>query len=175
MLSLSWPAWSFPNRYDAEIRTATKLYLPGVDPRLVKAQLYQESRLDPGAVSPVGAQGVAQFMPATWQEVSRQLGFEHQDPHVAAPAIQAAAFYMAKLRKQWRSERPDADRHSLAMASYNAGLGNLVKAQRLCNGLLLYSEIIECLPGVTGHHSNETITYVKRIWGYFSQMIIGGW
>jgi len=113
-------------------------------------------------------------MPATWLEVSRQLDFGFVDPHAAEYSILAAAFYMAKMRRIWKSKRPENDRHSLALASYNAGAGNIIKAQRLCGGLLLYSQIITCLPDVTGHHSKETITYVKRIWGYYIRMVIGG-
>jgi len=52
-------------KYDALIKTAQKKYLPGTDWRLLKAQLTQESDLNPRAVSPAGAQGIAQFMPNT--------------------------------------------------------------------------------------------------------------
>jgi len=144
-----------------------------VDWRLLKAQYYQESRLNPAAVSPVGAAGVAQFMPGTWQDVSRELGYDGLHPHMAEPAILAGAYYMAKLRIFWSAPRPEADRYSLALASYNAGAGHLVKAQRLCGGVNLYQKIAHCLPDVTGRHSRETITYVKRIWKYWMQMLVG--
>lgn len=162
----------YPKQYDDEIRKAAKIYLPGVDWRLLKAQYYQESRLDPSAVSPVGAAGIAQFMPGTWRDVSRSLGYEEQvNPHIAEPAIHAGAYYMAKLRKSWSSPRPEADRYNLALASYNAGLGNLLKAQRACNGAVLYPAIEACLPSITGHHANETKTYVRRIRRYYSEML----
>ncbi len=148
--------------------------MPGVDWRLWKAQLYQESLLDPDAVSPAGAMGVAQFMPGTWRDVSRALGYDGITPFMAEPAIMAGAYYMGNLRRQWSAPRPEADRHSLAMASYNAGLGNILRAQRACTGQPLYSEIIPCLPQITGHHSRETRTYVQRIWSYWSRMLIGG-
>lgn len=163
----------FPDRYDQEIREAAQRYLPGVDWRLLKAQYYAESRLDPTAVSPVGAAGVAQFMPATWREVQRELDLVGVNRYMAEPAIQAGAYYMAKMRGIWSSPRPEADRHSLAMASYNAGAGNLIKAQRRCGGPNAYREIIECLPAVTGHYSRETITYVERIWRYWTRMLLG--
>lgn len=57
--------------------------MPGVDWRLLKAQYYQESHLKPNAVSPVGAAGVAQFMPATWRQISRELGYGNVSPHLA--------------------------------------------------------------------------------------------
>ena len=113
-------ALSFPDDYDREFKAQTELWLPGIDWRLLKAQCYQESRLDPYAVSPVGAQGLCQFMPGTAEEVSKQLGVT-VSPFVPEWSIQAAAFYMQRLRRGWSSPRPEIDRHSLALASYNAG------------------------------------------------------
>lgn len=80
---------------------------------------------------------------------------------------------MARLRNGWSSPRPETDRHSLAMASYNAGFGNLLKAQSACGGGVLYSEIIACLPDVTGHHSKETIGYVEKTWDWYLMMVFG--
>lgn len=128
-----------------------------------KAQLYQESLLKADAVSPAGARGLAQFMPATWDEVTRALGWGVISPHAAGPAIEAGAYYMRRLRRSWSSPRPPGDRQQLAQASYNAGLDNLLKAQTRCGGAILYSEIVACLPDITGRHSRETITYVERI------------
>ena len=55
------------------------------------------------------------------------------------------------------------DRFMLAAASYNAGAGHLIKAQRACNNARNYPEIIICLPDITGHHANETKDYVRKI------------
>lgn len=139
-----------------------------------KAQLYQESLLKPDAVSPVGARGLAQFMPGTWAEVSRQIGYQGRSPHEARPAIHAGAYYMGRLRSQWSAPRPEADRHSLAMASYNAGLGNLLKAQRKAEGAAAYARISARLHEVTGRHARETKTYVKRTWRWWAAMLTGG-
>ncbi len=70
---------------------------------------------------------------------------------------------MGVLIQSWKSPRPPLDRHTLALGSYNAGIGNLLKAQRLCDNARLYDEIIPCLPRVTGHHSAETIGYTRNI------------
>src|SRR3972149_148459 len=99
----------YPDRYDRDISQAAERYLPGVDWRLLKAQYDQESRLNPEAVSPVGAAGIAQFMPGTWAEVSRQIGAGQISPHMAEPAIEAGAYYMAQLRKSWSAPRAAAD------------------------------------------------------------------
>ena len=55
------------------------------------------------------------------------------------------------------------ERHKLAEASYNAGLGSIIKAQIACSGAVLWSDILSCLPQVTGTNSAQTITYVSRI------------
>ena len=164
------PAAAFPDRYDRHIRAAAHTYLPGVDWRLWKAQLYQESLLKPDAVSPVGAAGLAQFMPATWREVVRGTRYEGVAPTVAEAAIDRGAYYMARLRRGWSSRRPEEDRLKLAQASYNAGFGSLLKAQRKCGNRAEYRAIMACLPQVTGHHSKETTTYVRRIWKWFAAM-----
>lgn len=172
--SVSWSGLLFPDRFDHEFRQHAGRYLPGVDWRLLKAQCYQESLLRPDAVSPVGAQGLCQFMPGTWRQVSGQIDLPpNASAFMPQLSIRAAAFYMAGLRGQWSAKRPEWDRHSLALASYNAGLGHLLSAQRACGGPSLYPEIIACLPAITGRHSRETITYVDRIWGWYRQMVGG--
>lgn len=154
----------FPAKYDREIKRSVETWWPDYPSWAAwKGQLYQESRLDPAAVSPVGAAGLAQFMPGTWAQIARELRLPAGvSPHHEI-AIEAGAYYMAKLRRQWSAPRPADDRQRLAQASYNAGLGHLLAAQRACGGPPLYSDIIACLPAITGRHSRETIAYVKRI------------
>ena len=172
LLSFGSSANSFPKDYDDIIKESTKRYLPGIRWELLKAQLYQESRMDPDARSPVGAEGVAQFMPDTWVEMTQKLGYGNVSPRIAKFAIPAAAYYMSTLRNTWSTPRPELDRHQLALASYNAGKGNIIKSQRLCDNKILYPDIVECLPHVTGKHSEETFTYVERIWEYYNLMIL---
>ncbi len=171
-VSASWSGSLYSDKYNLQIRKATELYLPTVDWRLLKAQYYQESLLNPKAKSHVGASGIAQFMPATWKAIARELRITGS-PYDPSLAIPAGAYYMHKLRKGWSAKRPESDRHSLAMASYNAGFGNLLKAQKKCGGKSLYKDIIECLPRVTGRYSKETIAYVRRIWTYYIRMVVG--
>ena len=163
--SVSLSALSFDNRYDRDIKKSVKRYWSDYPKHLSwKAQLYQESKLDPNAISPVGAKGLAQFMPLTWKQIARELKFNKNiNPYSGYHSIYAGAYYMRKLRNGWSSPRPQEDIHKLAQASYNGGIGNIIKAQKQCGGVLLYDEIIKCLPLITGHHSKETITYVRRI------------
>ena len=167
-LCLSGSASSRPlsyDRYDARIEDAVEknwVRCPA-EWHWWKAQLYQESLLDPDAVSPVGAEGLAQFMPATWSDITRRLGWSGISPRAAGPAITAGAYYMERLCRGWSSPRPELDRLRLAQASYNAGFGSLLKAQEACGSPALYRDIAACLPCITGHHSHETLTYVERI------------
>jgi len=163
-------AGTFPAQYDRAIKSATATWMPGVPWIIYKAQLYQESRLDPAAVSPVGAAGIAQFMPATWAAIAPALKYDIADRRVAAPAIEAGAYYMAQLRRGW-STLADIERHNFAMASYNAGPGNIRKAWGLCGHKPDWTPTSTCLPRVTGRHAEETITYVARIWRWYFAML----
>jgi Transglycosylase SLT domain/D-alanyl-D-alanine carboxypeptidase/Putative Flp pilus-assembly TadE/G-like len=81
-----------------------------VSPGLLAAQLMAESGFDPRAVSPAGAQGIAQFMPAT------AAGYGLRDPFDPIAAIDAQAHLMSDLLRRFRSV-------PLALAAYNAGSG----------------------------------------------------
>lgn len=87
----------------------------GVDPRFIHAVIKQESRYDPKAVSPVGAQGLMQMMPAT----AKRFGLK--DPFDAKANVEAGTKYL-----KWLLKRFDGD-VSLALAGYNAGEGSVDK------------------------------------------------
>ena len=165
LLSQSLSAVSFNNKYDKQIEKSVTLYWTDFNhPKWWKAQLYQESRFKNNAVSPVGAMGLAQFMPNTWKQISKEMKYPiYANAFIPKYAIFAGAYYMRKLRNTWSWKRPQSDKQYLALASYNGGIGNLLKAQKLCNSEILYADIIKCLPKVTGHHSKETIDYIQRI------------
>jgi membrane-bound lytic murein transglycosylase F len=116
-------------------------------------------------VSPVGAQGLGQFMPGTWRDVVRDLQW---DSAVSAfnpeRAIRAAARYQGQQRRMWHAAgRTSGQRNDLGLCNYNAGARNCLEAQRRCLGARLWPEISPCLHMVTGRHAVETITYVDRI------------
>ena len=77
----------------------------------------QESSFDPEAVSPVGAQGLMQLMPATAAAVAHSLG----DNTFPAPLtdvklnIQLGTAYLARLLGEFQGALP------VALAAYNAG------------------------------------------------------
>src|SRR5579859_2797529 len=87
---------------------------------LLAAQLYQESAFDPRAVSPAGAEGIAQFMPGTWPNwSSAQDGDGKQDIFNPADAIPAAARYDCALARQ--VSKIGGDQTADMLAAYNAG------------------------------------------------------
>ncbi len=95
----------------------------GLPPSLLAALLQAESGWNPRAVSPVGAQGIAQFMPAT----ARGMGLA--DPFDPRQAIPAAARLLAGHLRAFGSAQ-------LALAAYNAGSG----AVRRYGGVPPYAE-----------------------------------
>jgi hypothetical protein len=70
--------------------------------------IWKESRFDPNAVSPAGAEGIAQFMPGT----AKMRGLA--DPFDIGQAIAASAGYLAEMRAGYGNL-------GLAAAAYNAG------------------------------------------------------
>ena len=85
----------------------------GVDASLLAAVASQESSFNASAVSPAGAQGRMQFMPAT----AKGLAVNALDP---TSAIDGAARYLSSLTKQFGSTE-------LALAAYNAGPGTVTR------------------------------------------------
>ena len=97
--------------FDALIREAARRY--SVSFQLVRAVIRAESAFDPLAVSRVGAKGLMQLMPA----LAKDLGVT--DPFDPRQNVMAGTRYLAQL----------LDAHDgnieLALASYNAGPGNV--------------------------------------------------
>lgn len=169
-----------PHRYDAAIQAASARWLPAWGWRWWKAQLYQESQLDPNAHSSVGASGLCQAMPGTWREIRRAMRWGLVSPYVAARCIEGGAWYMSRQRAVWTAPRPETDRRELAQASYNAGAGNILKAQRRCAAdnvcnCNLWPPLAQLLPKVTGRaNAEQTITYVRRIRRWYLLLLAGG-
>lgn len=99
--------------YEPLIREAEAKYL--LPPRLFQALVWAESRFDPMAISPAGAAGLAQLMPAT----ARELGVRNR--HDPAQNIDGGARYLRQMLDRFGSVH-------LALAAYNAGPGAVRKA-----------------------------------------------
>ena len=157
------------DRYDRMFQRATKRHLPpGSDWCLVKAWAMAESNLKPGAVSPVGATGILQIMPGTGKFIEKRYGGKLRDViggglKNARTNIEYAAAYIAHLRRVWSYPRSEWCRWKNVMASYNAGPGNIIKAQKASGGRTCWKHISAHLHKVTGKHAEETVSYVNTI------------
>ena len=102
-----------PDRWQGQLAVLAVKY--DLSPRLIEALVWQESRWREGAVSPAGARGLAQLMPAT----ARGLGVDPGDP---AANLEGGARY---LRAQLDAFGGDVEK---ALAAYNAGPGRVQRA-----------------------------------------------
>ncbi len=110
-----------PLRWQARVAELSAKY--DLSPMLIEALVWQESRWNENAVSPVGARGLAQLMPGT----ARQLGVNSADP---SANLEGGARY---LREQLDRFGGDLEK---ALAAYNAGPGRVIRA----NGVPAISE-----------------------------------
>ena len=151
--------------FDREIKRWVEHYQLPVPWWWVKAVLIQESWLNPSAVSWMGAMGIGQFMPNTWVWVEDRVWNTPTNIYFAENNIQASVYYLKWLWEQFKSPRPIEDRWGLVLSSYNAGLGNVLKAQKVGGGSLLYQPMRESLVFVAGKdNSKQTRDYVDNIW-----------
>ncbi|VVB48357.1 Lytic transglycosylase [Beijerinckiaceae bacterium RH AL1] len=102
--------------------------------------IWRESRFHARALSPAGAQGVAQFMPATAAE--RGL----TDPFAAPAALQHSASFLEDLRATFGNL-------GLAAAAYNAGAGRVTRW--LAGQADLPQETLDYVLAITGHEAAD--------------------
>lgn len=108
---------------------------------MLAAQVYQESKFDPGAKSWAGAKGLMQVMPAT----AESLGIKDiSDP---GESIRGGTDYLDHLYKRFTDIPDSLNRVKFSLASYNCGYSHIRDAQRLAkeNGLdsTIWSDHVE--------------------------------
>jgi hypothetical protein len=104
---------------------------PRLPPSLLAAQAAAESGWDPGAVSPAGAQGLSQFLPATWARWGGDLDEDGRgSPFDPGDALRAQADYMCHLLDSVAglAGGDPGTATTLALAAYNAGPGAVAAA-----------------------------------------------
>lgn len=134
---------------------------------LVAAQAYQESGLDHGRKSRVGAIGIMQVMPAT-----------ARDPRIGIPNIQeldrnieAGTKYLRFVIDQYYKDEPMTriDKALFALASYNAGPAKVAKlraeAKKIGLDPNIWFDNVEIV--AARRVGAETVTYVRNIHKYY--------
>jgi soluble lytic murein transglycosylase len=157
-VALSWPSFhhavreiALPLRHEDIIRQQARD--KDLDPALIAAVIYAESRFRDGQTSAAGAQGLMQITPATAQMIARKSGgvsFTVRDLGTPQVNIAYGAWYLRYLMGRY------AGNETFALAAYNGGEGNvdrwIGRAERRNESLT-----IEAIP------FSETRTYVQRV------------
>lgn len=146
-----------------------------LDPILLSAHGYQESRWNPRAKSPTGVRGMMMLTLPT----AKSLGVKNRlDPYAS---IMGGAEYFSKLLRRFDDAVKNPDRTWLALAAYNVGRGHLHDAQKLARRLgkspYVWSDLKEVLPLLSqkkyyktlkyGYaRGREPVRYVQRIRNY---------
>ncbi len=113
----------------------------GISPVYFVRQINLESGFNPNAVSPSGAEGIAQFLPST----AAGLGINPFNPD---QALNAAAHLMAGYAANYGGN------YAMALAAYNAGSGTVQYAVNTCGE----ANWMNCLPA-------QTQNYIRVIMG----------
>ena len=109
----------YPLRYEAIVRGHAKNY--DLDPALLAAVIYTESRFNPRARSEAGAIGLMQLLPDTARGIAERTGgttFVVDDLYVPELNVRYGAWYLRNLLNRYGDERT-------ALAAYHAGQGNV--------------------------------------------------
>ena len=117
------PGWyakqRYPLRYEHVIVGHAQNY--DLDPALLAAVIYRESKFDPDARSRSGAVGLMQLLPSTAKGIALHTGgtrFVVSDLTNPEINVRYGAFYLRRLLRKYDDER-------LALAAYNAGQRNV--------------------------------------------------
>jgi soluble lytic murein transglycosylase len=139
------PPWyeriRYPLHYSEYVRVHAREHK--LDPALMAAVIYQESKFHPSVESSSGAIGLMQLTPSTARGIAIRTGgnaFRTTDLYNPEINIRYGAWYLDNLFAKYHDER-------LVLAAYNAGQGNVDK-------WLAHSEPIQFA---------ETRAYVARV------------
>jgi soluble lytic murein transglycosylase len=139
------PDWYLRTRYPLEYEHIVRAHAAnyGLDPALLAAVVYVESRFDPNARSEAGAIGLMQLLPDTARGIALRTGGDDfvvadlRDPEIN---VRYGSWYLRHLRDQY-------GRMDLALAAYHAGPGNVDEWRRTGRGIVF----------------PETRDYVRRV------------
>ncbi len=117
------PGWyariRYPLEYESIVAGHARNY--DLDPALLAAVIYQESRFDPDARSPSGALGLMQLLPSTAKGIAVHTGgtrFRVDDLFNPELNVRYGSYYLRRLLRKYGEV-------DLALAAYNAGQANV--------------------------------------------------
>ena len=162
------------SQYDDTFKKYSKRYFgPGFDWHHFKAQAMAESNLDPNATSYVGARGLMQLMPSTYNmiQTKRPEFGPINDPEWN---IAAGIMHDRYLWKLWSKQVSEEERLNYMFSSYNAGEGTLARAMKVAQAQKLdharWSNIESIAPTVPRWRYRETLGYVRKIDSYYGSL-----
>ena len=159
--------------YQRYFERYTELYwadVPFVQWPLLESVAWAESGFRPDAQSPAGAKGILQITDSTLGDLIPKLPQlpPHPNPFDPEISIMAGTYYLRfGCWNFWINPRPPAEQTRFALASYNAGPGNINRAwtkarQRGLQGL--WRDVAGELPAITGEaNARQTTGYVAKI------------
>ena len=134
VLQTSKPGWWerlwYPLRYEQIVRGHARNY--SLDPALLAAVIYQESKFKPDARSDSGAIGLMQLLPDTAKGIALHTGgtqFRVADLYDPEINVRYGAWYLRHLISKYGDERT-------ALAAYNAGQDNVDRWRRAGRGIV---------------------------------------
>jgi soluble lytic murein transglycosylase len=136
-----WERLWYPLRYEQIVRGHARNY--GLDPALLAAVIYQESKFKADARSSSGAIGLMQLLPDTAKGIALHTGgsrFRVEDLYDPEINVRYGAWYLRHLMQKYGEEQT-------ALAAYNAGQDNVDRWRRAGSGIQF----------------SETRAYVDRI------------
>ncbi len=123
---------------------------------MIHAITRQESQFDRAIVSHAGARGLMQLMPATAREVAGKMGLSFDNVALFDPSynVQLGSTYFRQLLNYYGGSYP------LAIAAYNAGMGNVNKWLRNNGDPRTGMDIVQWIENIPIY---ETRNYVQRV------------
>ena len=151
--------------YSAEIAAAAKRH--GLDPALVRALVYQESRFRADKRGKKGEIGLMQVLPsgaaAEWARVKKRRRPSDGELFNVELNLEIGCWYLARAMKRWKGYRHGTE---LALAEYNAGLSQVRKwAPENKNG--------EVIPRIKIASTKKYVTEITKRYRSYSKTTAG--
>lgn len=122
----------------------------GINPEIFVRLIAQESRFNPDAVSPKGAEGIAQIMPDTARDPGYGIApiADRRDPEAS---LRFGAQYLRAMLDKYNGD------YGLALAAYNAGPGTVDKAGGIPNIAETQNYVSTILGGAAGQDTGYSM------------------